>query len=294
MFSNLTIASLFSPSEWLGLPATYSAHGDQVDHMMDVINWFMLALFIGWTIFFFICLFRFTKKKNPKASYHGVKNHVSTHLEVGVIIIEAVLLLGFALPLWGGRTDSFDRILEENPVRVRAIGYQFGWKFHYAGNDGKFGFIDRDLVKTQGDACVDPEDPNGFDDFIASSLKLPVDRPAIVQVTSTDVIHNFSIIPMRVQQDAIPGKDIPMWFTPLKELETSVVCGQLCGDGHANMIGTMEIVSDKAFTKWSSDMSTASYEENKAAYDQRQADAEKAEATPPAHGEPDHDHSIHH
>ncbi|MEO1857342.1 MAG: cytochrome c oxidase subunit II [Rubritalea sp.] len=278
MFSNFTIASIFSPSTWLGLPANYSAHGDQVDHTLDVINWFMIALFVGWTIFFFVCLFKFTQKKNPKASYHGVKNHVSTHLEVGVIIIEAVLLLGFALPLWGERTDSYDRILkEENPVRVRAIGFQFGWKFHYAGNDGKFGFIDRDLVQTPGDACLYKDDPNGFDDFVASSLKLPVNRPAVVQVTSTDVIHNFSIVPMRVQQDAIPGKDIPMWFTPLKELETSVICGQLCGDGHANMIGTMVIESQKTFNDWASKMSSDAYESNKAAFDKRQAENKEAD-----------------
>ncbi|MFC5051236.1 cytochrome c oxidase subunit II [Rubritalea spongiae] len=281
MFSNHTLASLFSPSDWLGLPENYSAHGDQVGHMMDVITWFMLALFVGWTIFFFVCLFKFHQKKNKKAQYHGVKNHVSTHLEVGVIIIEAVLLLGFALPLWADRTDSYDKVVEENPVRVRAIGYQFGWKYHYAGNDGKFGFIDRDLVSTQGDACIDPNDPNGFDDFIASTLKLPVDRPAIVQTTSTDVIHNFSIIPMRIQQDAIPGKDIPMWFTPLKELETSVVCGQLCGEGHADMIGTMVVESQKSFTKWANDMSVSAYEENKAAYDERQAAA--AESAPITH-----------
>jgi cytochrome c oxidase subunit 2 len=292
MFSNHTLSSFFSPSEWLGLPANYSLHGDQVDHTIDVVHWLMIVLFVGWTIFFFVCLFKFGQKKNAKASYHGVKNHVSTHLEVGVIIIEAVLLLGFALPLWGERTDSFDRVIqEENEVRVRAIGYQFGWKFHYAGNDGVFGFIDRDLVKGPGDACIYPDDPNGFDDFVASTLKLPVLRPAIVQVTSTDVIHNFGIVPMRVQQDAFPGKDIPMWFTPLEELETSVVCGQLCGEGHANMVGTMVIESEKVFTKWSGDLSSDAYESNKAAYDARQVAAEKAETERASHaGQSGHDH----
>lgn len=278
MFSTPIIASLFSPSTWLGLPENFSAHGDQVDHMMDVINWFMLALFVGWTIFFFICLFKFSKRKKATASYHGVKNHVSTHLEVGVIIIEAVILLGFALPLWGDRTDDFDRVIEEDAVRVRAIGFQFGWKFHYAGNDGKFGYIDRDLVQQPGDACIYPDDPNGFDDFIVASLKLPVDRPAIVQVTSTDVIHNFSIIPMRIQQDAIPGRDIPMWFTPIKELETTVVCGQLCGSKHAEMVGVMEVTTEKAYATWANKLSSDAYAANKAAYDERQAKAAKEEA----------------
>ena len=246
------------------MPKNYSAHGDSVSHIIDVVTWFMLFLFIGWTLFFLYCLIRFRKSENPKASYHGVKNHVSTHLEIGVIVIEAVLLLGFALPMWSERTDNFEQIeAEENPVRVRAIGFQFGWKFHYAGADGKFGYIDRTTHREPGDSGVDFTSGHGTDDFIMGELKIPVDRPVILQVTSTDVIHNFSIIPMRIQQDAIPGKDIPMWFTPIAELETSVVCGQLCGSGHGNMLGTMKVVSQKEFDKWLADNSSKADKKNR-------------------------------
>jgi cytochrome c oxidase subunit 2 len=55
---------------------------------------------------------------------------------------------------------------------------------------------------------------------------------------------------MRIQQDAIPGREIPMWFTPVKELETFVVCGQLCGENHSNMIGRMEVVAAGDFQSW--------------------------------------------
>jgi len=55
---------------------------------------------------------------------------------------------------------------------------------------------------------------------------------------------------MRIKLDAIPGKEIPMWFTPNKTLETSVVCGQLCGEGHGNMLGQMEVITDEAYRAW--------------------------------------------
>lgn len=263
--------SLFSPAEWLGLPENYSAHGDAVGHMLDVVSWFMLALFVGWSIFFVICLIKFRKSKNPKASYHGVTNHVTTHLEIGVVIIEAVLLLGFAFPLWSDRADagSYEVVKKQNPVRVRAIGYQFGWKFHYAGADNEFGFIDRTLHKTPGDTGLDPDDINGRDDFVTGTLKLPVNRPVILQITATDVIHNFSIIPMRIQQDAIPGKDVPMWFTPIKELKTSVVCGQLCGSGHGAMKGTLEVIPQKDFNEMVEKMSKSAAKK----FDERQQKA---------------------
>ena len=232
--------------------------------MIDVVQWFMVILFVGWTIFFGITLIRFWHRRNPKANYHGVKSHASTHLEIGVIIVEAVLLLGFAIPLWQERTDSYDRVLTEDPVRVRAIGYQFNWVYHYAGADGKFGRVDRRLVSRPGDPCIDPLDPNGYDDIVTNGLQIPVGEPCILQATSTDVIHNFSIIPMRIQTDAIPGKDIPMWFTPTKELETSVVCGQLCGASHADMVGAMKVVSKKKFDTWFKAESKKSKEKSEA------------------------------
>lgn len=253
---------LLNWSSWLGIPENYAAHGGDVDHLIDIVHWFMFVLFVGWTSFFLFCLWRFRASKNPKADYRGVTGHISTHLEIGVVIIEAVLLLGFAFPLWWERTDQYPEVQKTDPVRVRVIAYQYAFNYHYPGEDGKFGRIDRHLVSTGGDPSIDPDDPNGFDDFTAGVLKLPEDRNVILQITSTDVIHNYAIVPMRVQQDAIPGRDIPMWFRPTKKLVTNVVCGQLCGNGHANMKGVMEVVSQKAYEGWASEQSKAALERN--------------------------------
>jgi cytochrome c oxidase subunit 2 len=80
-----------------------------------------------------------------------------------------------------------------------------------------------------------------------------VNQPAVLNSGTKDVIHNYAIVPMRIQQDAIPGREIPMWFTPIKTLETFVVCAQLCGEGHANMVGSMEVMSQARFDSWFKD-----------------------------------------
>ncbi|MCW1914633.1 cytochrome c oxidase subunit II [Luteolibacter sp. GHJ8] len=239
-----------SPSKFLSIPENFSAHGGRVDHLIDVVHWFMIALGVGWFLFFAFCLIRFRASVHPRASYHGVRNHISSHLEIAVVIIEAVLLLGFAFPLWKERTDTWQQVQKLDPVRVRVIGWQFGWTYHYPGADGKFGRIDPLRITSNSDPGIDLDDPNAQDDFIAPMLKIAKGRPAILNITSNDVIHNYAIVPMRIQQDAIPGKEIPMWFTPNKTLETSVVCAQLCGEGHGNMIGQLEVVEDKAFRTW--------------------------------------------
>lgn len=252
-------------SELLGLPENYSAHGGSVDHLIMVVHWFMLALFVGWTTFFFVCLYKFWHRRNPKASYEGVRSHLSSHMEVAVIIIEAVLLLGFAFPLWTERVDSWVKIKEMDPVRVRVVGWQFGWTYHYPGLDGKFGRTDAALISGTNDLGIDYSDPNAHDDFVAPVLKVPAQRPAVLNVGTKDVIHNYAIVPMRVQQDAIPGKEIAMWFTPVKPMETYVVCAQLCGEGHGNMIGTMEVVPQEDYTTWAEAQSKTALDTHKKA-----------------------------
>ena len=233
----------------LGLPEVASEHGPVNDHMLAMLHWLMLVLLVGWSIFFVYCLIRFHHRRQPKADYTGVKGHASTHLEVGVVLVEAVLLLGFALPFWYTRVNEFPT--SPDTVKVRAVGYQFGWLMHYPGPDGKFGRTAVEFYGTgtaQEQIGLDPNDPSGKDDiFLTSELILPKDRPAIVEVTSKDVIHNFAIKSMRIAQDAIPGMNIQMWFTPVKLGESDIVCGQLCGAGHANMRAILSVVEDEEF-----------------------------------------------
>ena len=97
----------------------------------------MGALFLGWSAFFIFVLWRFRKSRNPVASHEGVTSGISTHLEFAVVLIEAVLLVGFAIPLWAKRVNAFPE--NKDAILVHAIGQQFGWNFHLPGPDGVFG-----------------------------------------------------------------------------------------------------------------------------------------------------------
>ena len=229
-----------------------SKHGLIGNHMLAVLHWFMLFLFVGWTTFLLVILWKFRAKKHPKASYHGITSHFSTHLEIGVVIVEVVLLMGFAFPLWAKRVDVKERPTGEDVVNLRAVGEQFRWYFHYAGADKSIGITSYDRINS-GDNPVGlvKEDPNAKDDFISiGELVLPKDRPVVIQVTSKDVIHGLAIVPMFVQQDAMPGQEIPMWFVPQKEGYWNIVCAQLCGASHAKMVANVEVLSSEDFDAW--------------------------------------------
>ncbi len=237
----------------LGILPNASEHGPLVDHMLEFCHWFMLALFVGWITYFLIAIFRFHKSRNPKADYYGVRSHASTHIEFSVVLIEAVILLGFALPLWGRRVNDIPQTGDR--LEVRCIAYQFGWFFHYPGPDGKFGRQNIRFISGSNELGTDPNDPNGADDFYTKNdLRLINHKPTVVRVTSRDVIHGLALQEMRIQQDAMPGMEIPQWFRPIKTGTWQIICAQLCGQNHFQMVATYKVDEQKAFDEFQKEM----------------------------------------
>ncbi|MEI6535709.1 MAG: cytochrome c oxidase subunit II [Verrucomicrobiaceae bacterium] len=236
-----------------GITECGSVHGELVDGMLELVHWFMAALGIGWTIFLIYVFYRFNRRRNARASYAGVQSHASSHIEVGVIIVEIILLLGFAFPLWGQRVDD---IPVNSDVQVRAIAQQYNWTFHYAGADGRFGNTSPFFYSSGNIAGIDPEDPNGKDDIVASELWAPLNKSVVVGVTSKDVIHNLALVRVRVATDANPGSMNRVWFVPTIAGKSEIICGQLCGAGHGVMKGLMNIVSEKEYADWLKEQNT--------------------------------------
>jgi cytochrome c oxidase subunit 2 len=249
-------------TDWLGLPPLASAHGGQIDGMIGWVHVFMLVLFVGWGGFYLFCLFRFRKSRHPVANYTGVKTHASSYLEGGVALVEAVLLFGFAIPLWAARVDA--RPPDNQALLVQLTGEQFAWNVHYAGPDGKFGRTDVNKIDVQSNPLgLDRDDPDAKDDVTTlNQLYLPVNKPIIVRLRSKDVIHSFGVPEFRVKQDAIPGLTIPIWFIPTittadmrtklgnPEFQYEIACAQLCGLGHARMRGFVTVQTAEEFQKW--------------------------------------------
>ncbi len=234
------------------MPVQASAHAAEIDHMTILVHWLMLVLFVGWGGFFLFVLVRFHRGANPRASYTGAKGKISKGLEVAVAVIEGVLLVFYAIPAWATRVTRFPS--ESEAVVVRVVGEQFAWNIQYPGRDGKFGRTDIARVTADNPLGLDRTDPNAKDDITTiNQLYLPENRPALVHLSSKDVIHSFGLYEMRVKQDAIPGMTIPVWFVPTRRGEYDITCSQLCGLGHFRMRGFLTIQSDADFRKWLDD-----------------------------------------
>jgi len=249
-------------TSWLGLPELASEHGAALDGTLGLVHLLMLVLFVGWGAFFVYLLVRFRRTRQPNADHTGVTGRYSTWLEAGVALAEAALLIGLSIPLWADRVDRLPPPQESTVVRV--VAEQFAWNVHYPGPDGLFGRTDIELLDLQSNPLgLDRTDPAAQDDVVTlNQLHLPAGVPALIRLTSKDVIHSFSLPEMRVKQDAIPGMVIPVWFVPKVTTDEmrertgnpdfgyEIACAQLCGLGHYRMRGYLTVDTAEGFQAW--------------------------------------------
>ena len=251
---------------YLGLPINMSVDGPAIDEVIILTHWLMLVLFIGWGAFFIVSLVKFRSSKNPNADHDGVKSHFSSVLEVVVAVIEMVLLVGFALPIWASRINNVPEV-NSGAVHARVVAQQYAWNIHYPGEDGIFGQTRPNLVdEVENPIGLDRSSTGGADDFVTiNQLHIPVDTKIRLDLTSKDVIHSFSLPELRVKQDAIPGMIIPVHFeatmtseeflaemvgTPRESKGLEISCAQLCGLGHYRMRGFLTIHDDQGYVDW--------------------------------------------
>jgi cytochrome c oxidase subunit 2 len=236
--------------KFLGLPVLGSKHGADVDNFILYVHLLMIALFVGWSAYFLYTLWRFRASRNVKADYVGTTTHASSWLEGAVALVEGVLLIGFAIPLWAHSVDQFPDPAKSTVMRV--IAQQFQWNARYPGADGKFGSNRIDLIASDNPLGLDKSDPAAKDDVFAmgNEMAVPVGKDVIAHITSLDVIHSFKVVPLRMTQDANPGMSIPVHFFPTVTNTYYIQCSQLCGNGHTSMRGIFKVLTAEDFDKW--------------------------------------------
>jgi cytochrome c oxidase subunit 2 len=115
-------------------------------------------------------------------------------------------------------------------MEIIVTAKQFEWNVTYPGTDGALGTAD------------------DFD--VLNQIHAPVDRPVWIHLRAEDVLHSLFLPEMRVKQDAIPGRDIPVWFEATAAGDYTIGCAELCGIGHTTMSGTLTIHTAADFQVW--------------------------------------------
>jgi len=132
---------------------------------------------------------------------------------------QALETLGFNAPENAG--------VPEADVSVSVFGSQWKWSFRYDGKDGSV------LELSEGEPLV-----------------VPVDQLVELNITSKDVIHEFRVPAFGLKVDAVPGMIQQTWFKAMKAGRYFGQCSALCGDGFAEMVVDIRVVSADEYKQW--------------------------------------------
>jgi cytochrome c oxidase subunit II len=77
-------------------------------------------------------------------------------------------------------------------------------------------------------------------------LQLEKGAEYILHLSATDVNHGFSLLPLNVNLQVVPGYDYALRVTPTEAGDFRIICNEFCGVGHHLMIGRMIVVDPPA------------------------------------------------
>nr|QWS05461.1 cytochrome c oxidase subunit II [Zecheuna tonkinensis] len=177
--------------------------------------------------------------------YFTIKNKMSNRkllenqmIETIWTIIPAILLIIIALP-----SLKILYLMEEiiNPsITVKAIGHQWYWNYEYS-----------DKKKIEFESYMKKKKILRLMD-VDNRMMLPQLTQSRIIVTSSDVIHSWTIPSMGVKMDAIPGRLNQITMMTKKPGIFMGQCSEICGTNHSFMPIMLESTNMKTFIKWSS------------------------------------------
>lgn len=84
----------------------------------------------------------------------------------------------------------------------------------------------------------------------ANEVRLPRGQRVELEVTSPDVIHSFWIPSIAGKIDMIPGRVNRLVVEPTRNGTFRGVCAEYCGESHALMAFSVEVMEPAAFEQW--------------------------------------------
>lgn len=76
-------------------------------------------------------------------------------------------------------------------------------------------------------------------------LKLRKDVEYTLHISSLDVNHGFSLYPVNINFQVVPGYDYGLRVTPSEAGEFRLICNEFCGIGHHLMVGKVIVVDEE-------------------------------------------------
>jgi cytochrome c oxidase subunit 2 len=211
---------------------------DFVNIIILLITVFVLGLLL-WV------MWRFSEKRNPVPS----RTTHNTAIEVLWTVVPVLILVVIAVPSFKLLYAQYT--FPERELTIKATGHTWNWTHEFP--DHKFSvnsvMLQEDERKDAIKAGMPAEQvPRNL--AVNNEVLVPVNKVVHVLVTSSDVIHSWTVPSFGVKVDAVHGRVTATWFKATKEGIYFGQCSELCGKDHAFMPIAIRVVKDQVFNEW--------------------------------------------
>lgn len=176
---------------------------------------FSLVILVSITAVMIFFVIRYRRDKNPQPS------DIRGSWKAEFIWMAVPTLIALSMFYFGWESFLGLRAVPPGALNIDVQAMQFSWVFIYPNKKQSEG----DLVVPQG-------------------------KPIKLNLTSLDVIHGFYVPSFRIKIDVLKGMTTYTWFYADRIGEYPIFCTQYCGVGHANMRGTVRIVTEPEYNEW--------------------------------------------
>ena len=226
-------------------PATPTAEGMLVFHNYLMFFVILIGTVVLWMLYYSIKNFDEKVNKVSKNFTH------SSLLEIIWTIIPAVLLVLIAVPSFS-LLYSLDELIDPS-VTLKIVGHQWYWSYEYSDYSG-FVSNDSDL---NFDSYMIPTIDLEIDTFrlleVDNQVVLPANTHIRLLITSSDVLHSWSIPSFCIKVDACHGRLSQASLFMKREGVYYGQCSEICGINHGFRPIVVKGLSINSYINWLTD-----------------------------------------
>ena len=217
----------------------------EIHRVHDYVNVIIIAITTFVLLLLVYVMWRFSEKRNPSPS----RTTHNTTIEVLWTVIPVFILVAIAIPSF---KLLFDQYTYPPPdLTIKAIGHTWNWTHEYPDQGLSVDSVMlQDNEREEAIKAGMPAEQMPRNLAVDNEILVPVNKVVHVLVTSTDVIHSWTIPSFGSKVDAVPGRITATWFKATAEGVYFGQCSELCGKDHAFMPIAIRVVKDKVFTDW--------------------------------------------
>ena len=233
-----------SPKQ-IGFQEAVTPVADDIHWVHDYVNIIIFVITAFVLVLMLYVMWRFSEKRNPVPS----RTTHNTTIEVLWTVIPVFILVAIAIPSF--KLLFYQYTFPPPDLTIKAIGHAWNWT-HEMPDQG----ISVDSVMLQDNERAEaikagmPAEQVPRNLAVDNEVLVPVNKVVHVLVTSTDVIHAWTIPSFGSKVDAVPGRITATWFKAEKEGIYFGQCSELCGKDHAFMPIAVRVVKEQVFNDW--------------------------------------------